>query len=141
MSDDLRLIFDVLQTPAPKLPDKPREGAPAMEVIAFEYDKAKKEDEVRDAWNEAISLAAQGGYKHVRVNMHGVSGNAYCVMGAVKNGLAKAGAPLSHQQAFLGMAMSDDYEYLLYTCAMWVTIVDELEEDRGTAASAFKRLG
>lgn len=139
MSDDIRMIFEVLQTPAPDIPDKPREGAPAMEVIAFEYDKAKKEDEIRAKWNEAIAFAAQGGYKHVKVNMHGVGGNAYTIMGTVKVALAKAGAPLEHLQAFLGMAMSDDYDYLLYVCDMWVTIVDE-KEDRGTAMSAFKRL-
>ena len=135
--DDLTLIIDAKNTPMPKLPEIPA-GCNAMERIAYEVQRGEAEDELRDDLLEILEEAVEGGlYKHVEVNMRGVSGNALVIVGAVKQALHRAGAPKEHIQAFVGFALCDDYENVLATCNKWVSIVDEPVKT-GDALAAFK---
>jgi hypothetical protein len=125
--------------PGLRAPEEPT-SENAMERIAQEADYADKLAEIEKSIYETARLVDAGHYKHVRVNMRGVNGNAYNIMAIVLRGLVEAGAPLEHRKVFRSWCTSGDYENLLRVCARWVTIVDE-PIDRGDAASAFERLG
>ena len=58
-------------------------------------------------------------------------GNAFSVMGAVKAGMQKAGAPKSEIDAYLKDAMSGDYDHLLQVSLAMVNIAtaDTSEDD------------
>lgn len=134
--DDLTLIIDAEDTPMPKLPEIPEE-CNAMERIAYEVQRGEAEDELADSLLEIVGEVENGLYKHVKVNMRGVSGNALVIVGSVKLALLRAGAPKEHVQAFVGFALCDDYENVLATCNKWVSIVDEPKRE-GDALAAFK---
>lgn len=76
--------------------------------------------------NPLMVLAAISGlndYKHVVVNMFGVDGNAFSIMGVVTGALRKDGAPQEVIGAFLDLAMQGTYEELLQACKQVVTVV------------------
>ena len=59
---------------------------------------------------------------NVTVKLVGTDGNAFALMGKVKQGLQKAGATKEQQKQFLDEAMSGDYDNLLRTCMEWVDV-------------------
>lgn len=123
--------------PGLKMPEEPS-SENAMERIAQEADYADKVAELERLVHATAAFVDEGGYKHVRVNMRGVNGNAFNIIGKVVDALADAGAPLDHRKVFRSWATSGTYEDLLRLCDRWVTIVDE-PIDGGDAVSAFKQ--
>lgn len=111
-SDGLHIILDVTShTPPKEVPD--------MQLVAL----AAMDDE----------------FRHVVVNLWGVDGNAFIVMGTVKKALQKAGATHLQVSYFLSQCMSGDYENLLAVCNKWVTLAHfEPKQDSGSAWEAFK---
>lgn len=62
-------------------------------------------------------------YPNVRVRLTGQDGNAYAIVGAVRNALRKANVEVSELDAFMNEAMEGDYNHLLQTCMKWVTVL------------------
>ena len=58
----------------------------------------------------------------VKVKLVGTDGNAFAILGKVKQALGKAGAPPEDIKAFLKDAMSGDYNHLLCVCMDWVDV-------------------
>ena len=111
--DDMHLILDVAK-------HRPPEDVADMQLVAL---AARDPDE----------------FKHVIVNLWGVDGNSFIIMGVVKQALQRAGCPHLKISFFLSQCMSGDYENLLAVCNEWVTLVHhEPEEPRGTAWEAFR---
>ena len=61
-------------------------------------------------------------YPQVKVKLIGEDGNAFAIMGAVRKGLRRAGAPQSEIDAFMEEAMSGDYNNLLRAAMRWVDV-------------------
>ncbi len=59
---------------------------------------------------------------NIKVKLVGTNGNAFALMGKVKQALRKAKAPDEDIKAFLDEAMSGDYDHLLQTCMAWVHV-------------------
>jgi hypothetical protein len=59
---------------------------------------------------------------NVRVKLVGTDGNAFALMGKVREALRKAKAPPEDIKAFTEEAMSGDYNNLLVTCCRWVNV-------------------
>ena len=59
---------------------------------------------------------------NVKVKLTGKDGNAFAIMGNVKNALRKVKAPDEDINAFMEEAMSGDYNHLLQTCMKWVKV-------------------
>jgi len=80
--------------------------------------------------NEMERIAAMAtDYKHICVNLCGVDGNAFALMGTVTKALRRAGAPREVLEAFKSEAMSGDYDHVIQTIMDWVTVEFEPEED------------
>jgi hypothetical protein len=60
-------------------------------------------------------------HPEVRVQLTGIDGNAYAILGAVQKALRKAGHG-EEVAVFLAEATSGDYAHLLATCMRWVTV-------------------
>lgn len=129
MSDTIRHAMDVMSTmKGLKLPPKPS-SKNAMERIAQEVEHEEKLDKLAARVQLTCMAAEEGAWKHVEVNMRGVDGNAYNLMGVASSALAGAGASVWERQVFLGKCMSGDYENLLETIQTWVTVVDKPRHD------------
>lgn len=61
-------------------------------------------------------------YPDIEVRLSGHNGNAYYIIGRVKNALRRARVPDSKVQKFIEQAMSGNYDNLLATCMKWVTV-------------------
>jgi len=61
-------------------------------------------------------------YPHIKVRLTGKDGNAFAVLGNVKQALRKAKIPQEEISQFMNEAMSGDYSHLLGTCMKWVSI-------------------
>ena len=61
-------------------------------------------------------------FPHIKVKLIGNDGNAFFILGNVKNAMRKAKVPEEDQKAFLKEAMSGDYDHLLATCCEWVDV-------------------
>ncbi len=59
----------------------------------------------------------------IEVELVGDDGNAFAVLGKVRQALKKAGATPEQVQAFMDDATSDDYDHLLRVCRAWVEVV------------------
>ena len=102
-STELQTILYAYRYPSPFGEDGPNE----METIALAaYDPGEK-------------------FKHVVVNMRGVSGNPLVVVGTVMKALARAGASPMELFLFKGNALANNYEHVLATVCRWVTVTDE----------------
>jgi hypothetical protein len=66
-------------------------------------------------------------HPEVRVSLVGEDGNAFAILGNVRQGLRDAGVEEEEVQRFLREATADDYDHLLATVQRWVE-VDEEEE-------------
>ncbi len=61
-------------------------------------------------------------YPNVKVKLVGSDGNAFAIIGKVKDAMKKAGVSPEETKAFMSEAMSGDYDNLLVTCMKWVTV-------------------
>lgn len=61
-------------------------------------------------------------YPNIKVKLTGKDGNAFAIMGNVKNALRKGKATQEDIDAFLTEAMSGDYNHLLVTCMNYVKV-------------------
>jgi len=122
----------------PEPPARPVNPSALEELAHAEAEEEHSEALRNEVGGVLREVHGKGLYKHVRVNMYGVNGNAYNILGVVKKALHKVGAPDEHVRAFLVEAMAAGYEELLDTCSEWVTIVHEAH-DVGDAWAAFKR--
>lgn len=140
MINDLATIIDAIQTTPLHLDlEVLPKDAPEMAVIAHEYAKGKAEDAFKLKYAKAIlALEYDGLYKHVKVNMRGVNGNVFMILGVVKKALQRAGASPFHVRVFMHRAMEGTYEDACGICAKIVTIIDR--PINRCAASVFKNL-
>lgn len=115
-------------TPALRMPNKPS-SENAMERLAEEADYVDKLAEMEDMVHRVAAMAQAGAFKHVRVNMRGVDGNAFNIMGVTINAMASAGVDPEYRKVYKSWAMSGDYENLLRVTALWVTVVDKPRHD------------
>lgn len=58
----------------------------------------------------------------VRLDLHGPGGNAFVILGRVKEALRKAGADKAECSAFFDEATAGDYDHLLTTVRKWVHV-------------------
>jgi hypothetical protein len=139
-TDDMATKLNAIKTAPLHLDiEKLRPDACAMEVIAHEAAKADAEDRFKlDLAKCVVDCEFDGIFKHVEVNMRGVNGNVFMILGTVKRALSRAGATPFQLSVFIHRAQSGDYEHALSTCAKWVTIVDK--PINRCAASAFNNL-
>ena len=61
-------------------------------------------------------------YPHIEVQLTGKDGNAFAILGEVKNALRNNGVFHGEVEQFLNEAMSGDYSHLLSTCCKWVNV-------------------
>jgi hypothetical protein len=61
-------------------------------------------------------------YPQITVKLVGKDGNAYAILGRVKQALNKNRVPKEEVDAFLKDAMSGGYNKLLRTCMEWVNV-------------------
>lgn len=60
-------------------------------------------------------------HPEIKVQLTGINGNAFVILGAVSRALGKAGHA-DEVKAFTVEAMEGDYDHLLRTCMEWVTV-------------------
>ena len=61
-------------------------------------------------------------YPNVTVELVGQDGNAFAILGRVRQALRRAGVSREEQDAFTAEATSGDYNDLLATCMRWVDV-------------------
>ena len=61
-------------------------------------------------------------YPKIKVKLTGKDGNAFAILGNVKNALRKGGVSSAEISEFMKQAMSGDYDHLLATCCEWVNV-------------------
>ena len=61
-------------------------------------------------------------YPEVTVKLTGEDGNAYAILGAVRNALRKAGCDKDELNKFTTEATSGDYDNVLMTAMRWVEV-------------------
>lgn len=58
-------------------------------------------------------------YQNVKVQLTGLDGNAFAVLGRCQTAARRAKVPETEIKTFLDEAMSGDYDHLLQTCMRW----------------------
>lgn len=58
----------------------------------------------------------------IEVQLSGVDGNAFCLIGTVARALKQSGAKKEELDEFRKEAMSGDYDNVLQTCMKWVNV-------------------
>jgi hypothetical protein len=61
-------------------------------------------------------------YPKIKVRLTGSDGNAFAIMGKVRQALRKAKVPESEIKEFTNLCMGGDYNHLLATCMTWVNV-------------------
>jgi len=61
-------------------------------------------------------------YPDITVRLVGEDGNAFAILGKVKQALRLAGVSREEQLNFQDEAMAGDYDHLLRTCMEWVEV-------------------
>jgi len=61
-------------------------------------------------------------YPKIKVKLVGEDGNAFIILGKVKNALRKAHVPQDEIAAFVDEATAGSYDDLLCTCMKWVDV-------------------
>lgn len=61
-------------------------------------------------------------YPNVHVQLTGLNGNAFVLIGAVRRALRRAGMPATGIEEFTAEASAGDYDALLRTCMRWVDV-------------------
>lgn len=59
-------------------------------------------------------------YPEIHVKLVGTDGNAFAIIGKVREALRKAGVSSEERQLFMDEATSGDYDNVLQTCFRWV---------------------
>lgn len=59
---------------------------------------------------------------NLEVELSGVDGNAFCLIGAVTRALKQSGAKKEELDEFRKEALSGDYDNMLQTCMKWVNV-------------------
>lgn len=62
-------------------------------------------------------------YPEIEVQLIGNDGNAFSILGNVKNALRKNKVPNEEINQFIEEATNEDYNHLLRTCMNWVTVL------------------
>lgn len=62
-------------------------------------------------------------YPEIEVQLSGEDGNAFAILGRMRQAFRQARVGGDEIQAFMDEAMSDDYDHLLATCTRWVTVL------------------
>ena len=58
----------------------------------------------------------------IKVELTGINGNAFSILGKVIRALKKGGATSEQIEEFQAEATSGDYDHLLQTCMKWVDV-------------------
>lgn len=61
-------------------------------------------------------------YPHVEVELSGQDGNAFFIIGRVRQALRRAGATEEELERFSDEATSGDYDNVIQTAMRWVTV-------------------
>ena len=61
-------------------------------------------------------------YPEVEVELSGIDGNAYSIMGATTKALSRAGVTKEEQSLYFQEATSGDYDNVISTTMKWVSI-------------------
>lgn len=61
-------------------------------------------------------------YPQVKVRLSGEDGNAFAILGRVRNAMHRAGVEDNEINAFFEEATSGDYDHLLQTCMKYVDV-------------------
>jgi hypothetical protein len=61
-------------------------------------------------------------YPNIKCKLVGTDGNAFALMGKVKQALRRGGVSEDECNQFIKEATSGDYNNLLCTCMSWVTV-------------------
>ena len=64
-------------------------------------------------------------YPEVNVQLVGEDGNAFSVLGQVRNALKHHGVSLEERKEFMAEAMAGDYDHLLQVVMKWVSVEQE----------------
>lgn len=89
---------------------------------------------------DRIALIAET--KEIIVNLYGLDGNSFSILGAIQGAMKKAKIPRSTIDAFFKEATSGDRQNLLKTCDLWVTLVHVAPCERSQSAiGAFREAG
>lgn len=62
-------------------------------------------------------------HPEIKVQLSGEDGNAFSVIGRVTKALRKGSVSDEDIRKFMNDAMSGDYDHLLQTCMIWVTVL------------------
>lgn len=65
----------------------------------------------------------------MKYNLVGVDGNAFAVMGYVRDAMRKEGCSLEEKKAYTEDAMSGDYSHLLYVSMNMIEKLNEKRQD------------
>lgn len=85
---------------------------------------AKQMDTEEEAEEIAEAIAASTAkYPQIVVRLVGEDGNAMAIMGRVAKALKRGGVQQSEVDAFYEECKSGNYDHLLYTCTLWVTVL------------------
>lgn len=80
----------------------------------------------RNGWQSATHRegirAMELRHPEIEVQLSGVNGNAFVILGIVKRALRDAGVPLAEQNLYLDEATSGDDDHLLRTTVQWVNV-------------------
>lgn len=61
-------------------------------------------------------------YPEIEVQLTGIDGNAYAIMGAVSKALRRADVPQEEIDSYINQSKSGDYTNLLQTAMRWVSV-------------------
>ena len=61
-------------------------------------------------------------YPNIEVPLIGQDGNAFFILGTMREALRRGGVPQKEREEFLAEATAGDYDHLLQTCMRWVTV-------------------
>lgn len=61
-------------------------------------------------------------YPEITVQLTGQDGNAFAIIGAVRQALRNGGVSAEEVKTFQDDAMSSDYDHLLQVCMAWVNV-------------------
>jgi len=67
-------------------------------------------------------------HPEVRVSLVGEDGNAFAILGRVRQAMTRAGVPDEEVQRFVREATAGDYDQLLATVLAWVNVEGENDD-------------
>ena len=69
-----------------------------------------------------MSFGIEVKYPEIEVQLVGLDGNAFSIMGRVMDALKKAGVPKEEIDEYYAQSTSGDYDNLLRTACEWVSV-------------------